>query len=160
APGREALADDLDRWLLASEEDGVLASLRERFLGEKERRPAINPASGFVLDLIARRLDLMPAVAAAKRAAGQPIADPARESQVLEAAARRARRAGLSTDGYVQLVRAEVDAAKLVQRASARAVPVRTGGQSSAAPASVLSLDRELRPAIDRLERAIVMALV
>ncbi|HYC21265.1 MAG TPA: transporter substrate-binding domain-containing protein [Candidatus Bathyarchaeia archaeon] len=155
APSAEPLGRDLDAFLAASEADGTLPALRAQDLGEaRDAGPTLSPASARVIELVARRLSLMPAVAAAKSAAGLPIEDLAREAQVEQAAAARARKAGLAPDDDLALVRAEIAAAKAIQRASGVAG---TDSDSSAPP---LTLDHELRPAIDRLDAAILVALV
>jgi cyclohexadienyl dehydratase len=156
SPSAEPLGHDLDAWLAASEADGTLPDLRRRDLGEpREPGRPLSPASAQVIELVARRLSLMPAVAAVKRSAGLPIEDLAREAQVEQAAAERARRAGLPPDDYVLLVRAEIAAAKAIQRASGDA-----GDAATDPSAPPLTLDHDLRPTIDKLDAAILAALV
>jgi cyclohexadienyl dehydratase len=169
APGQEALADDLDAWLAQREVDGTLQRLRARLLGPGGDAPGLaGPAAAAlrVVDLVARRLLLMPEVAAAKRAADLPIDAPAREEAVYASARAAASRVGLAPEPYVDLVRAEVEAAKIVQRA------VLAGDASGAGRATdgaigpptpdqaKTRLDSQLRPAIDRIDRAIRAALV
>ncbi|MBM4247344.1 MAG: transporter substrate-binding domain-containing protein, partial [Deltaproteobacteria bacterium] len=87
APGNDGLADDLDSWLAARSADGTLAALRARYLGAAAAGDGGLPAGpGRVVDLVARRLLLMPEVAAAKAVAGMPVEVPAREAEVLERA--------------------------------------------------------------------------
>src|SRR5206468_12700558 len=90
APGEDALADDLDAWLLARERDGTLPRLRAERLHVDEA-PALPIELARVADLVGRRLLLMPEVGAAKRAAGLPLVDPTRESAVVTGAVTRAR---------------------------------------------------------------------
>ena len=139
------LATDLDTWLAARERDGWLPALRARCLGDgtPEPRPA---AVAAVTDLVARRLMLMPAVAAAKRASGLALVDPAREAEVETRAVARAAAAGLAPEPYRALARAQIAAAKAVQDA-ARDAP-------SAAPLAAV------RAAIDRVDDALLPALL
>jgi cyclohexadienyl dehydratase len=139
------LATDLDAWLAAREHDGWLPALRARWLGDgtPEPRPS---AVAVVTDLVARRLMLMPAVAAAKRAGGLATVDPAREAEVESRAVARAAAAGLSPEPYRAFVRAQITAARAVQDAA------------PAAPATA-SL-AAVRAAIDRVDDALLPALV
>src|SRR5262249_14912143 len=101
------LAGDLDGWLAESEGDGLLPALRARFLGDGAPPPP--PAAvARVVDLVGRRLMLMPAVAAAKRAAGLPIVDAERERAVETRAVARAAAANLEPEPYRALVRAQI----------------------------------------------------
>src|SRR5262249_21743895 len=110
------LASDPDAWLAAGEHDGWLPALRARWLGDgtPEPRPA---AVAVVTDLVARRLMLMPAVAAAKRAGGLAVVDPAREAEVESRAVARAAAAGLAPEPYRALVRAQILAARALHDA-------------------------------------------
>jgi len=81
---RAELATQLDTWLRAREADGWLNAARVRWLGPGASLDAAAAAREAVAALIQLRLDLMPSIAAAKRAAGQPIEDPAQEARVLE----------------------------------------------------------------------------
>lgn len=82
APTSGVLQADLDGWLLARERDGTLAALRRRYLGAGVG-PPLDPGTSWAIDLLGRRLLLMPEIAAAKRAAGLPLVDPERERVVL-----------------------------------------------------------------------------
>jgi cyclohexadienyl dehydratase len=140
-----ALAGDLDAWLAARERHGWLPALRTRLLGDgtPEPRPA---AVARVTDLLARRLMLMPSVAAAKRASGLVVIDPAREAEVEARAVARAAAAGLAPEPYRALVRAQIAAARAVQNAASAASPVATLV--------------ELRAAIDRIDDGLLAALL
>lgn len=118
APGKAALADDLDAWLLEQERAGTLGRLRAVALRDAGA-PTLPGDAARVVDLIGRRLLLMPLVAAAKRVAGLPIVDATREAAVLERAGERAAAANLDRDAMRALSRAEIDAARSVQRAAA-----------------------------------------
>jgi chorismate mutase len=94
---------------------------------------------------------LMPDVAAAKRAAGLPIGDAARESEVVARAGERARVAGLAPEPATRLARAEIGAARAVQEAT------RPAPEPGATNAPTLAA---LRAGIDALDAALVRALV
>jgi cyclohexadienyl dehydratase len=117
APASARMSQGLDDWLVRRELDGTLPAMRAQWLGPSSN-PALPPQVDRIIDLIARRLMLMPMVAAAKRPANLPIEDAKRERDVEAAAAAAAGRAGLDVDTYVAFVRAEVAAAKEVQRAT------------------------------------------
>jgi polar amino acid transport system substrate-binding protein len=142
---QSALAADLDAWLLERERSGWLPALRARLLGDAQASPLPAPAAALV-EHVRRRLSLMPAVAAAKHAAGLPIEDRAREDGVARDAAARATAVGLDTGSFLALVRDEIAVAKAIQRAT----PPDT--------ATPFTLD-ELRHAIDRLDSLIVLEL-
>ena len=112
-----SLASDLDAWLLTREADGWLPALRARLLGDGTPEP--QPAAvARVTDLLARRLMVMPAVAAAKRASGLGVVDAGREAEVEARAVARATGAGLAAEPYRALVRAQIRAARAVQEAT------------------------------------------
>jgi cyclohexadienyl dehydratase len=145
--GLPELARDLDRWLLAHEADGSLAALRRRYLGEAGP-PEAEPLHA-LLAAADERLALMPAVAEAKRREGRPVEAPDVEERVLAAAAARLRAAerrqgAARTDeaAFRDLVRAQIEAAKAVQR------HVLAGPPEAGAPAFSLE---ELRPALLRI---------
>ena len=105
------LAQRIDDWLVAREADGWLATERAQWLG----LPAsANPAAATresIAAFIGLRLDLMPRIAAAKRAAGKPIVDPAQEARVIERV-----RAQATHPDYVEAVyRQLIELAKAVQ---------------------------------------------
>jgi cyclohexadienyl dehydratase len=159
APGEEPLAADLDGWLRAREEDGSLAALRARHLGTAAGG-ALAPGADRVVDLVARRLRLMPLVAVAKRRAGLPLEDRAREAAVEARAGSAASAAGLEADAYRAVVRAEIAAAKTLQRATLRAsaAPSLAPTPADTSPPASAGMG-ELRAAIDRLDGALVAAL-
>lgn len=75
--------------------------------------PAPEPT---LADLIVERLALMPAVAAAKRADGKPVGDPAREAELLARVEEQARSRGLDPAEARRLFADQIDAAKHYQR--------------------------------------------
>lgn len=137
---RDVLAAQVDEWIVAREADGWLNGERGRWLGGASVDPAAAGRES-VAALIRLRLDLMPAVAAAKRAAGLPVEDRAQELRVIE------RVRGLSANPnrtgavYDQLI----EMAKAVQRGAP--VPEGTVGLS------------DLRDAIGRIDMTLVRAL-
>jgi chorismate mutase len=139
------LARDLGDWLVRRETDGSLPRLRARLLDGSADPAPLAAADARVVDLVARRLALMPLVAAAKRVRSLPVDAPAREAELEQRRVAGARAAGLAERPYLELVRAQIDAAKAIQR-EALATPVPRG-----APAP-LDLETELRPAIDRID--------
>jgi chorismate mutase len=75
---------------------------------------ACGPAELF--SLIAERLSYMPAVAEYKYRRRLAVTDAAREQRVLENAAAQARELGLEAARVTPLVRAQMEAAKVIQR--------------------------------------------
>jgi cyclohexadienyl dehydratase len=141
APARTAdLGPRIDRWLDANERR--IAGLRRRWWGDRHERDAIDD----LVDRMARRFELMPAVATWKRAHGRPVEDPYREEQVVERAATRARAVGLEPAGIRSLFRLQIELAKAIERR----VP---DGDPS------LDLDDQLRPLLLRLGDQIVQRL-
>jgi len=158
APERAALAKDLDTWLLRRERDATLAGLRTEYLGRaSESRPA-EPLQALVAS-VEERLALMPFVAAIKQRRGLPIEVPERETQVLDAAVAAVRSAAKSAGDDVapseaavrRLFRAQIEAAKVVQRRVLVAPPPPT--------TPVFDLDTELRPALLRIGERIAWLL-
>ena len=152
SPKALGLADDLDAWLEARETDGSLNRWREQFLG-KPSPSEIDPRLLRVTDLIGRRLMLMPAVAWAKQAAGRAVEDPVREDVVEKSANRAAREAGLDEAAYHTFVRVQFGAAKLVQKAALTAGSSHSGRTPEEGQKELVQV---LRPAIDRIDRAIL----
>ena len=149
-PDRPELAADLDAWLLAREADGSLAELRRRHLGGVEARPTATPLAALVAALD-ERLALMPWVAAVKRSESRPIADPAQEARVIDAAlaavaeaAARSKRPAPPPDAVRAFFREQIEAGKDVQLSAVR--------DPDFAPDEPLpDLDTELRPALLRI---------
>jgi cyclohexadienyl dehydratase len=146
-----ALAAELDRWVRAREIDGTLAMLRERWLGmpPEPRTAAVSDVEA-LLALVDLRLALMPAVAAAKEAAGLAVADPAQEARVLEAARERAAARGLAPAAVQALFEAQIAAARAVQRDFLATPPAHRP------PVPAVDLQTTVRPALATLSLAIV----
>lgn len=141
-PRAHDLGPRLDAWLARNE--AAVDAMRARWLGGSAPRSEAD----HLVDLLARRLALMPAVARAKRAQGLALVDPEREGRVVEAARKRARAAGLDPASVEALFRLQIALATRVQE--------RAG---AAADAPALDLAQELRPAIGALGDRIVAAL-
>jgi len=152
---RGDVADRLDAWLLDEEESGALAALRTRWLGPGAGPPAAAPVSA-ILAATEERLALMPFVAAAKQRAGTAVEDTAQEERVLAASARAVETAA-ALRGKAPPRRELVDAFFRAQIEAAKAV------QRRAAPAPSLpafSLDDDLRPAIARISSRLASLVV
>ncbi len=132
APARAELGPPLDAFLRAREPE--LRGLREKWFGAPQPRDPTDE----LCDLVARRLELMDAVGAWKRAHGTPIEDLAQETRVLDAVGAQARALGLDPASVRALFQLEIELAKRIQR-EGRPIP------------RALDLDTELRPALARL---------
>jgi len=133
APARVAdLAPALDRFL--REREPELAKLRSRWFGADQPRDA----TVHLLDLMARRLELMDPVGAWKRAHQQPVEDPVQEARVLDRVAARAGELGLDPASVRALFEVEIRLAKRIE------------SEPELGPPS-LDLESQLRPAIARL---------
>ncbi len=83
--GREQLASELDRWLLANEKNGTLAGLRARHFDDVAAVATATPLEALAA-AIAERMAIMPNVYEAKRQARKAIEDKDQEAAVLDAA--------------------------------------------------------------------------
>lgn len=147
APARAGdLGPRLDAWLARNE--SAVDALRAQWLGGSAPRTEVD----HLIDLLARRLALMPAVARAKRDAGLPLVDAAREAAVVDAARARAPKAGLDRASLEALFRLQIALATRVQERTQR-------DAAALADAPALDLAQALRPAIGALGDRIVAAL-
>lgn len=164
---RAADLQGFDRWLLDAERDGTLARIRAQHSIPME--PTALPGSALLASLD-ERLSLMTDVATAKRTLRAPVEDMLRETRVLAAALRSVRdeatRMGVAApdaDAVLRLYRAQIEAAKQLQRSWLADHP----GPSS--PASVAEqaiahdrLETEIRPALlflgDRIATLLVLS--
>lgn len=120
--------------------------------------PDLHDGADLVADvyrLADERLALMPAVAAAKWATGQPVTDPVREEAVIRSAADRAVALGLERDGVVALLRVQIRMARDSQERLL--AHWRRDGYDGPDPAP--DLTRDLRPLIDALTTRLLRAL-
>jgi cyclohexadienyl dehydratase len=138
---QEQLALRIDEWLVAREADGWLDGERTQWLGPAASMDSAAAGREAVAALIRLRLDLMPSVAAAKRAAGLPLLDEAQEARVIERVRGLSSRPAHAEAVYRQLI----EMAKAVQRAAP-------------APANPAGL-AELRDAIARIDAPLVLEL-
>ncbi|MEU7489141.1 chorismate mutase [Streptomyces sp. NPDC042319] len=104
--------------------------------------------------LSAERLATADLVAAAKWGTGSPIDDPAREQQVLDAVAERARELGADPARTVAVFRDQIEANKIVQRGLHRAWTADPGR----APTTRPDLN-EVREEINRINEGLVRAI-
>lgn len=99
-----------------------------------------------VIDLVAKRLSLMPAVAAWKYARKVPISDPVREQQVLDVTVARAQALGIDATAARELFALQI---RLAVQVEEYYVAVWRGG--AALPNVVPELATELRPQLDAI---------
>jgi cyclohexadienyl dehydratase len=141
APRRaRELGPRVDAWVAANE--ARLQELRRRWLGGSSPRDEIDN----LIDLAARRLALMPAVAAWKRAHELAVEDSLREQAVLARADGAARAAGLDPDSVRALFAVQIGLAKAIERRATQAE-------------STLDLETELRPALSEIGDRIIASL-
>jgi chorismate mutase len=108
-----------------------------------------------MLGLMRSRLDVMHDVARWKWAAKAPIEDPGREAALLRDVAERGKALGLDPATTRAFFAAQIEAAKLVQRADFR----RWEDNPQAQPTEAPDLAGVLRPRIDALNRRLLEAL-
>jgi cyclohexadienyl dehydratase len=148
---RGDLAARLDDWMVAREADGWLAAERARWLGKDNALDAASASRDSVAALIALRVSLMPSVAAAKRAAGLPIEDPAQETKVLD----RVRSANEpSPQRALAVYRTLIEIAKDVQKNASADAPTAT---LDALRAAIGRVDDQLGRELRRLPKADVV---
>jgi chorismate mutase len=146
------LITDLDTWLRAREADGTLAELRTRWLGPARAGAHTAFASDLeaLLALVDLRLAFMPAVAAAKKQTGLPIDDPEQEEAVLAAVRSQAVEVQLDPGPAVAFFRAQIVAARAVQRSFLALPP------AARPPVDPIDLVHQARPAIAGLSHDIL----
>ena len=108
-----------------------------------------------LLALIARRLEIGRIVAQAKWNSGAPIADPEREARVVAAARAQAAAAGIDPDALSALLRAQIEASKLLQQR----LHAEWRAAAHAPFADVPDLATDIRARLDRLGEALPPAL-
>lgn len=118
-PHATALLRQVNTWLAAREADGWLNQQRRRWLGGKTTWTPRQAGFEALATAMSLRLQLMPAVVAAKRRAHLRVEDTAQEARVLDHARREAAAAGLDPDEVVALFRTQITIAKRVERAAA-----------------------------------------
>lgn len=110
---------------------------------------------GPLADLAVRRILLGDQVAAAKFGTGQPIDDPVRERQVLDAVAGQSAAMGLPPDVSVRFFQAQIEASKVVQRGLFRYWTAHPDKR----PVRWPDLATEIRPQLDRITGQILEQL-
>ncbi|MEX2208270.1 MAG: transporter substrate-binding domain-containing protein [Myxococcota bacterium] len=119
---------------LVRQREPELAKLREKWFGSPQRQDEADR----LVDLIARRLALAPAIGAWKRAHQRPIEDTVQEARVLEAVRQRAIDLGLDPAALRDLFALQIELGKRIQ--------VRAANGDAR-----LDLDTQLRPALVEL---------
>ena len=118
-------------------------------------RPGSAAALGPLTAIALQRILLGDKVAEAKFGTDQPIDDPVREQQELDAVAAMAGRAGLDPDASVRFFQAQIEANKLVQRGLYALWSQHPELRSSERP----DLATEVRPKLDRITAEIMQQL-
>lgn len=152
SPQRPELVGDLDAWLVQREADRWLATQRRVWMND-EQRSALPVLEARLVDRLGRRLLLMPLVAEVKRERGLAVLAPEREAVIVRSGSEAAAAVGLAPRPYAALLRAQMAASRAVQEAVLAAEP-------RDQPDPLPDLGGDLRPAIDRLDRAIRADLV
>ncbi|MFC8073990.1 gamma subclass chorismate mutase AroQ [Streptomyces sp. NPDC057307] len=106
-------------------------------------------------DLFAERLLIADKVSAAKYGTDRPIDDPARERIILDDVAARAVGLGLDPGAVVAVFRDQIEASKVVQRG----LYSRWDKHPEERPTQRPDLDKEVRPALDRITTRLLSAL-
>lgn len=108
-----------------------------------------------LLSLLAQRLEIGRAVAEAKWNSGAPIADPAREAEVLATARTQATAASVDPQAMEALIRAQIEASKLLQQ------QLHAEWRREARPpfSNPPDLGKQIRPKLDLIGRALPAAL-
>jgi ABC-type amino acid transport substrate-binding protein len=119
---------------LVRQREPELAKLREKWFGN----PQHHDEADRLVDLIARRLALMPAVGAWKKAHDRPIEDAPQEVRVLDSVHQRAIDLGLDPAALRDLFALEIELSKRIQARAANG-------------AAELDLETQLRPALAEL---------
>lgn len=104
-----------------------------------------------VVALMIERLALMEPVGQWKKHYRLPIQDPIREQQVLDATVQDAQRLGLEPQAARRLFALQIELAKAIQQ--------RVFESSDPVPSSLRDLNSDLRPALDRIGRELLVAL-
>jgi chorismate mutase-like protein len=137
------LREQLDGWIDDSEER--LQTFRKHWFGDAAPRDEID----HLLDLIDRRLALMPYVIRWKREHSLPIEDSDREATVISGSMDSAKALGLAPDSVRALFELQIELAKSVQVHT----PVADGTPATA------DLNTELRPALLHIGNGILTSL-
>jgi chorismate mutase len=104
--------------------------------------------------LVSRRLALADPVAASKWLSGRPISDPAREQAVIDAATALARQRGIDPAFVTRVMRAQIEASKVVQKG----LFVRWTHNPASAPKTAPDLT-SIRQQLNDIDDALVTAI-
>lgn len=107
-----------------------------------------------VIDLMDRRLALMPEVAAYKFRRHRPVADPGRERAVIEASVSEAQALHLDPAAARAFFAAQIALAKTIEEAC-----IARWTTAGTMPAPARDLARDIRPALDALDRELLPAV-
>jgi len=107
-------------------------------------------------DVMTERLVIMEQIARYKWNAGVPVEDPDREAAILQKTLAMAVGGGLNPESATRVVRAQIEAAKIVQHTLFDQWRKTGAGKFAEAP----SLTETLRPEVSRLSRELIAALV
>jgi len=106
--------------------------------------------------VMTERLVIMEQIARTKWNAGLPVEDRNREAEILEKTTAMAVGEGLDPELATRVVRAQIEAAKIVQNALFERWRKAAAGKLAGAP----SLTATLRPEVSRLSRELIAALI
>ncbi len=144
----------VDQWLHQALASGALQKILDRWIAHPwPQPPAIALAE--LSRLLETRLALMREVAKAKWNSGAAIEDRAREEEIVRALAKQAAEAGLPVEWAQAFFRAQIEAAKTVQRELFVSWKRDKVGKFD----SVQDLARDIRPQLDVLTPKILKAL-
>ena len=116
-PSEEGWKREIDTWLQPLVDSGEIARMLEKWLSHPWPRAA--PGSidvAPVCELVAARLAIMPDVARYKWNHRAAIEDPAREQQIIAGLKQEAEAVGIPATWAEQFFRAQIEAAKVIQR--------------------------------------------
>lgn len=134
----------LARWLLA----GLLLAISGVVAAEPARFSRPDEEIDRVIELVDRRLALMPEVAAWKFRRGQAVADPERERQVVDQAVAAARAIQLDPTAARAFLEVQILMARAVQERR-----IAEWKRSGVEPPAARDLATEIRPALDGIGR-------
>ena len=145
----------VDQWLHQALEDGSLGRVQEKWLAWPWNGGAGVDQVAALLTLMDERLALMPDVARYKWNSGGAIEDLPREQSIIAALATQAAVAGVPAAWAEAFFRAQIEAAKSVQRALFARWRAEGAGRFEHVP----DLARETRPRLDALTPKLLQAL-
>ncbi|MBJ7313786.1 gamma subclass chorismate mutase AroQ [Rugamonas sp. CCM 8940] len=145
----------VDQWLHQSLENGSLRRVQDKWLAWPWSKGAALAGPDALLALMDERLALMPDVARHKWNIQAAIEDLPRERAIIAALARQAAEAGVPAAWAESFFKAQIEAAKTVQRDLFERWRQQKAGRFEQVP----DLARELRPRLDALTPLLLKAL-